>query len=405
MPIKNLRILLVDDDEFMLTLMSAGLDGLGVSDVVTATNGMQALALLEADGRFDAIFTDLNMPEMDGIELMRHLAESRYRGGIVLLTGEHPKVLQTADRLAKAHNLHLVGVLQKPFLPDTLKAVLEKVQATKVDEEKSITPEASPEVSADELATAIAEGQIIPWYQPQIRISDRQVVGMEALARWQHPRNGMVMPGVFIPLAERSGLIKALSQHMLKAAIGQLGEWRTQGFDFKLSVNVTAEDVLDVGLPDQLAEWCRDADIPASSVVLEITEGQLMRNTRLALDTLIRLRLKGLSLAIDDFGTGYSNLRQIKRAPFGELKIDRSLVTEGVVDDEGRAILQASIQLGRQLGLTVVAEGVETQAQWDAVSRYGADEVQGYLAAAPMPARDLPAWLAGWYQQSEDRTA
>jgi EAL domain-containing protein (putative c-di-GMP-specific phosphodiesterase class I)/ActR/RegA family two-component response regulator len=392
MPFSYLRVLLVDDDEFLLSIMLSGLREIGVGEVVTATNGEHALSLLEQGDVFDVILTDLNMPEMDGIELMRHLSGRGYSGDIVLLTAEHPKVLQTANSLAKAHNLRLLGVLQKPFTRDSLVAVLGNAENVN----KPFRPKPQPAVTAGELETAIQEGQLVPYFQPRIRIADRSVVGMEALARWQHPEKGLVMPGVFIPLAEQSGLIEALSHLMLKASIEQLGVWQESNLELKISANVTAGDMLDIGLPDRISQWCQDACVDPAKIVLELTESQLMENVELTLDTLIRLRLKGMTLAVDDFGTGYSNLGQIKRAPFSELKIDRSFVREAGGDDEGKAILNASTQLGKQLGLTVVAEGVETQAEWEAVSSYGADEVQGYLVAAAMPAQEVPAWIDKW---------
>ena len=389
-----LRILLVDDDEFLLSVMLSSLTEIGVGEVVTATNGARVLSLLEQGEVFDVILTDLNMPEMDGIELMRHLSKRAYPGDIVLLTAEHPKVLQTAHSLAKAHSLRLLGVLQKPFSRDSLVAILGNVEYLEVNKPAISTQQ--PEVTVDELEAAIQGGQLVPYFQPRIRITDRSVVGMEALARWQHPQKGLIMPRVFIPLAEKSGLIEALSHLMLKASIEQLGVWQARGIELKISANVTAGDMVNIGLPDRIYQWCQEACVTPSSIVLELTESQLMKNVELTLDTLIRLRLKGMTLAVDDFGTGYSNLGQIKRAPFSELKIDRSFVREGACDDEGKAILHASIQLGKQLGLTVVAEGVETAAEWEAVSSYGADEVQGYLVAAPMPAHDVPAWIDEW---------
>jgi EAL domain-containing protein (putative c-di-GMP-specific phosphodiesterase class I)/AmiR/NasT family two-component response regulator len=391
---KSLRILLVDDDDFLLGLMSASLKSFGLQSVEIASNGAQVLSMLEAGGRYDVILSDLNMPEMDGIELMRHLAERRYPGGVILLTGEHPKILQTAYSLAKAHNLNLLGVLQKPFERDDLLALLNHFAETaSVGEPINL----GPEVSVQELREAIATGQIIPHFHPRVEIATHRVVGVETLARWQHPDKGLIMPGTFIPLAERHGLILELSESMLLSAIEQGASWLADGLELKLAINMTAEDMEDVSIPDRLAGIAQTHEMPLSNLVLELTESQLMEKLSLTLDTLIRLRLKGVTLAVDDFGTGYSNLGQIKRAPFSELKIDRSFVSEGVRDEEGRAILEASILMGRKLGLTVVAEGVETDEEWALVKALGAHEVQGYLIARPMPAEQIPAWIDSWH--------
>ncbi|MEW8322590.1 MAG: EAL domain-containing response regulator [Candidatus Thiodiazotropha taylori] len=394
MSLDELSLLIVDDDELLLKLMSASLQDFGARQVATTGNGHDVLARLAGGEHFDVILIDLNMPEMDGIELMRHLAERQYPGGVILLTGEHLKVLRAADALAEAHDLRLLGVLQKPFSRAALRTFLEG--AGYAGEEASPQNE-PPAVTADELAAALRDGQIVPYFQPRAATSGRQVVGVEALARWWHPHKGLINPGVFIPLAERSGLIRELGQVMLKAAVEQVGAWCEAGLDLKVSVNVAVEDLVDVQLPDRLATWLRAAGVHPSRLVLELTESQLMDNLRLTLDTLIRLRLKGITLAVDDFGTGYSNLGQIKRAPFSELKIDRAFVSDGTVDPEGRAILEASILMGKHLGLTVVAEGVETQAEWEVVSAIGADEVQGYLVAKPMPGHEIPAWVGHWH--------
>lgn len=391
--LEALRILLVDDDDFLLGLMSASLEGFGLGNVHTAGNGAQVMSMLEAGGDYDVILSDLNMPEMDGIELMRHLADRDYPGGVILLTGEHPKILQTAHSLAKAHDLRLLGVLQKPFERETLFQLL---NGFITDDAEGGRPEQAPDVSADELREGIAAGQVFPYFQPRVAVASRRVIGVEALARWQHPDLGMIMPDVFIPLSERHGMIRELSQVMLLSAIRQAAAWQAVGMRLNLAVNMTVEDMQDVSIPDRLAGMAQRYGMSLSSLVLELTESQLMEKLHLTLDTLIRLRLKGVTLAVDDFGTGYSNLGQIKRAPFGALKIDRSFVRDGARDEEGRAILEASVLMGRRLGLIVVAEGVETEEEWALVKELGVDEVQGFLIARPMPAEAFREWHEHW---------
>lgn len=391
--IGSLRVLLVDDDPFQLTLLSASLEGLGLADIHTACNGAQVIALLAAGERYDVILSDLNMPRLDGIELMRHLADRRYPGGVILLTGEHPKILQAAHSLAEAHNLRLLGVLRKPFQSRELFELLQQCLAVHLD---GVRTEPITRISADELRKGMAAGQLIPHFQPQVAADSGRVVGVEALARWHHPVYGMIQPAHFIPQAERHGLIRELGQIMLSQAISQAAAWRAGGMDLDLAVNLTAEDIQDVGIADRVADMALDHGLPLSRLVLELTESQLMRKPSLALDTLIRLRLKGVTLAVDDFGTGYSNLGQIKRAPFGMLKIDRCFVRDAATDDEGRAILEASILMGRSLGLTVVAEGVEQPEEWHLARTLGAHQVQGFLIARPMPAESFPAWHEDW---------
>jgi EAL domain-containing protein (putative c-di-GMP-specific phosphodiesterase class I) len=397
----SLNIILVDDDEFLVELMTVSLGRLGLQNVETTTCGADLVSMLEAGKSFDVILIDLNMPGMDGIELMRHLAYRRYSGGIIILTGEHPKILQTANSLARAHKLRLLGFLQKPFEQQDVVNLLNNFASVN-DNAETTTPD--PVVSALELHEGIEKGQIIPFFQPRVEISTHKIVGIEALARWQHPNKGLIMPNTFIPLAEENGMIAELGNAMLDCSIKQGAVWLADGLELKLAINVTAIEMEDISFPDRLTSLAKTHGFPLTYLVLELTESHLMENMHLTLDTLIRLRLKNVTLSVDDFGTGYSNLGKIKRAPFSELKIDRSFIQEGVKDEEGRVILEASILMGKKLGLTVVTEGIETFEEWDMASALGADEVQGFLVAKPMPAKEVPEWVDHWLAMSNQMT-
>jgi EAL domain-containing protein (putative c-di-GMP-specific phosphodiesterase class I)/AmiR/NasT family two-component response regulator len=399
--VSSLRIILVDDDEFLVELMTVSLARLGLQNVETTSRGTEVLAMLESGKLYDVILIDLNMPEMDGIELMRHLAERKYSGGIIILTGEHPKILQTANSLAKAHNLRLLGFLQKPF---EQMEVLELLNSFASDTYNAEIMTSDPVLSALELHEGIENGQIVPYFQPRVEISSHRIVGIEALARWQHPDKGLIMPKTFLPIAEHNGIIAELGNAMLHCVIRQGAEWLADGLDLKLAINVASRELEDISFPDRLTSLAKSHGFPLTSLVLELTESHLMENLHLTLDTLIRLRLKNVTLSVDDFGTGYSNLGKIKRAPFSELKIDRSFIQEGVKDEEGQVILEASILMGKKLGLTVVTEGIETFEEWGLVSALGADEVQGYLVAKPMPAEDIPEWIDHWLTMSNQIT-
>jgi EAL domain-containing protein (putative c-di-GMP-specific phosphodiesterase class I) len=200
-------------------------------------------------------------------------------------------------------------------------------------------------------------------------------------------------------------MMEKLSSAMFHGAITQGAQWLADGLDLKLAINVTAREMEDIVFPDRLTSLAQSLGFPLTHLVLELTESHLMENLHLTLDTLIRLRLKNVTLSVDDFGTGYSNLGKIKRAPFTELKIDRSFIQDSVKDEEGRVILEASIQMGKKLGMTVVTEGVETFEEWDMAAALGADEVQGYLIAKPMPGVKMPEWIAHWLAMSNQITS
>jgi EAL domain-containing protein (putative c-di-GMP-specific phosphodiesterase class I)/CheY-like chemotaxis protein len=388
----TLRVMIVDDDPFLAELLMCMLGMLGVSQVVAVSDGQQVLQALDRGDVFDLMISDLNMPGMDGVQVMRHLAGRGFDGDLILLTGEDLKILRTAESLARAHRLRVLGILRKPVERETLARLLQ--QACTRGEPASLR--SSPEVSVEELRQGIESGALLLHYQPRVSVVTRQVVGVESLVRWQHPVFGLLYPNAFIALAESSGLIEALTHAVIRLALEQGRDWQAAYPQLKIAVNMPAGLFENLDLPDQLVSLLDRYGFPATNLVLEITESQLMDHLIATLDTLIRLRLKGVTLAVDDFGTGYSNLGQIKRAPFGEFKIDRSFVQGALQDEEGLAILETSILLGRKLGLTVVAEGVETEQEWETVARLGADEVQGYFVARPMPGAQLPDWITAW---------
>ena len=398
--LEALSILVVDDDAFFLKIVKITLLKLGIKNVDMATNGAETLAsLAESIGRYDVILSDLNMPHMDGIELLRNLARLRFAGGVVLLTAADLKILKAADTLARAHGLHLLGVLSKPLDKDALGQLLEAFRFR----DKHQPQRKSLPVTHRQARAAIAEGQFIAHFQPQVEVATRRMVGMEALARWLHPEHGLIPAGAFIPLIESSGLVSSLTEVMLRDVMRQMSAL-SDLFDVpRVSINVSMESLMDVNFPDRVQAIADEFKFPLGQLVLEITESQLMADVAAILDSLIRLRLKGVALAVDDFGTGYSNLAQLKHAPVSELKIDRSFVTMGCQDEEGRVILETAISMGKKLGMRVVAEGVEDLVEWELVQALGVDEVQGYFVARPMPAAELASWLERW--ESRDITA
>jgi diguanylate cyclase (GGDEF)-like protein len=245
-----------------------------------------------------------------------------------------------------------------------------------------------------ELRRAIEGGDLVLHYQPLLDYETRTIKGVEALARWQHPARGMVPPGDFIPLAERTGLIGPLTTWVLRAAVRQCAEWRAAGLDLRMAVNLSQRNLADPDLPDAVAALLAEWNVPASRLVLEVTESTLMSDPKLAIDTTERLRAMGIILAIDDFGTGYSSLAHLSRLPVEELKIDRSFVQQMAADSGDSAIVRSTISLAHELGLRIVAEGVEDEDTLILLQRLGADVAQGFFISRPLPPDGLVAWLA-----------
>jgi diguanylate cyclase (GGDEF)-like protein len=244
-----------------------------------------------------------------------------------------------------------------------------------------------------ELRCALAESQLEVHYQPKALLSSGAVDGVEALVRWNHPERGLIPPNDFIPLAEHTGLIGPLTVYVLDAALAQCAEWRDLGLDVAVAVNLSARNIADSGLPQTVGRLLGDHGVDASRLVLELTESTLLVDPNGAKEVLAGLHAMGVGIAIDDFGTGYSSLTYLSELPVTELKIDRSFVMSMATSDDDAFIVRATIDLGRNLGLRVVAEGVETETVWNRLGELGCDVGQGYYLSRPVPATELTRWL------------
>ncbi len=242
-----------------------------------------------------------------------------------------------------------------------------------------------------DLRRAIDQDQLSLVYQPKVAMASRSVRSLEALVRWTHPQLGAVSPAEFVPLAESTGGARQLTSWVLGAAIRQMGEWRRQGLELDLAVNLSAPDVLDPDLSDEILQQLRRHQVESTSLLLEITESAVMRDPHVAVRNMQWLRVVGIRFAIDDFGTGHSSLSQLSVLPVDELKIDRSFMTAS--DPGAVTIVTSTIELGHSMGLKVVAEGVENAAAWNLLRRLGCDFAQGYLISPPLPPAEVPEFV------------
>ncbi len=245
-----------------------------------------------------------------------------------------------------------------------------------------------------DLREALARSELHLVYQPQVDYRDHRVVGVEALLRWQHPTQGWVAPDLFIPLAEQNGCIFSIGEWVLDQACRQLREWHDQGFDdLRLAVNLSTVQLRHNALPRVVSNLLQMHRLPPRSLELEVTETGLMEDISTAAQHLLSLRRAGALIAIDDFGTGYSSLSYLKSLPLDKIKIDKSFVQDLLLDDDDATIVRAIIQLGKSLGMQVIAEGVETVEQEAYIIAQGCHEGQGYLYSKPLPARELTLYL------------
>lgn len=388
-----MKILVVDDEPFALRLVTHQLGRMGFVEVVAHDRAAEALALLQSDVHAaDVVLLDLQMPEMDGVEFVRHLAALRFPGGLILLSAEDERIIETVRKLAQAHSLDVLGALHKPVAPDQLQRLLGGAARTPTRTPRRETTRYSPV----RLMQAITGGELRNVYQPQVELATGRVVGVETLVRWQHPEDGVIGPDQFIPLAEEYHLTDDLTRTTLVQALAQARAWMEAGLDLHLSVNVSMDNLGALDFPDFVARALATAGVAPQRLVLEVTESRLMTNTIAALDILTRLRLKHIGLSIDDFGTGHSSLAQLRDIPFDELKLDLGFVHGALHDAAKRTILEANLGMAHQLGMRTVAEGIEDREDWDLLRGLGCQLAQGYFVARPMPGSQLPGWLVEW---------
>ena len=384
-----MRVLLLDDDRFTLDFVNSLLRDLGVAEVLIAHNGVAGLSVLaEQVSDIDLLICDIEMPEMDGIEFLRHIANRDYNGNIVLFSGIDADLLRAAERFARVSGLNVLGKLTKPVTLGALADMLERA----MDPEHMPVHKArvrqfgDSRIITEDVGQALAEKAFKIYYQPKVKVSTLLVTGFESLVRWEHPQYGFVPPDEFIPIIEQvPGLMDEFTLLVLKTAVRQLSHWRQRGLDLKASVNISMENLNRPDLPEIFEQIVLAANVPVNKIILEVTELRFGRNFALCLDILTRLRIKGFGLSIDDFGTGYATMETLNNLPFTELKIDRMFVNSAINDNLARAILKTSIRLGRAFGLNVVAEGVETIEELELVTQMGCNEAQGYYFAKPVP--------------------
>lgn len=392
------RILLLDDDRFMLELQARMLADMGYAQVSKCDTADLALELLQQTGAgADVVVCDLNMPRVDGIEFLRRLDATGQRVDVILLSGEGARIIHTVQKLLGGGRLRILGALQKPASRIALSTLLDRW--TPMAQPKSARA-AGPAFDAAEIHGATHLGQWVLHYQPKVVLATGEFIGLEALVRWNHPDLGLVYPDHFIDAAESCGAIEGLTWWVLRDAMSQLAAWQRAGLRTHVAVNISMDNL---GIPDfaaRVGAMAEQARVLPQDITLEVTESRLMSTLTTPLENLVRLRLQRFGLSIDDFGTGHSSLAQVRDVPFTELKIDRGFVQGARHDQIIRPILEASIGIARRLGMQSVAEGIETEDDWRLLREIGCDIGQGYFIARPMPASAVADWYSVWATRS-----
>jgi EAL domain-containing protein (putative c-di-GMP-specific phosphodiesterase class I)/AmiR/NasT family two-component response regulator len=395
-PIASLRFLVAEDHDFQRVTLVKMLEGLGAGIVHEAADGSMALNILQDPARpVDIVISDLEMPGMDGMEFVRHLAETGARISIILASALEPKVLESVATMSHVYGINLLGVVEKPLTPGKLLPLIKCFRITQAKPGRL----AGSTFALKEIVAGLRNDEFEPFFQPKIDLATGKVKGAEALARWRHAKLGIVAPYGFIKPLEDNGLINELTWVMLAKAAAFCRTWRATGVDATVSVNLSVESLNEVSIADRVTQLVRDQNVEPRHIVLEVTESAAATQVGIALENLARLRMKGFGLSIDDYGTGYSSMQQLTRIAFTELKIDQSFVMTAAKQTTSRVILESSLEMAKKLNITSVAEGVETQSDFDLLRSLRCDMAQGYFIARPLERTAYLGWVQDWKKQ------
>lgn len=353
--------------------------------------------LLEDPRNFEAVYLefepnlillDLQMPQVDVLEVIRYLSKAGSDAAVVILSGVQDEVLKSAQRLAASLGLVIAGVLSKPLELEVVEQQLGQYRRN-----TSAAGQRAHRVIKEGLGGAISNNELLLHYQPIISLATGDVTGVEALVRWAHPEYGLVGPDDFVALAEDNGQIGPLTYWVLERAVAEMSGVIVNGRGVDLSVNLSPRLLDDLDLPDRVDNILNVADFPRDRLTFEVTESGAMEDPNRSMDILVRLCLKNIRLSIDDFGTGYSSLLQLYRLPYSEIKIDKSFVQQAVSKDEAAVIVKSTVSLGKNLGLRVVAEGIENEETRKYMIDLGCDVAQGYFYCKPVSADEFSVWI------------
>ena len=347
-----------------------------------------AVSLLEAN-RYVVLL--LGNPSSFNAEFLELIQRRQPQARVIMFETNFSITAPLLDQKASRLEMDLITILPLPCPPERLEAVVERLHTASLEHAIDQAP-----MSVEEVSSAVDAGKIQAWYQPKVRLSDGQAIGFEALARWVEPDGTLLPPSLFIPAAEDSEVIIPMTRKLISDSLTELSDWQSRGLNLKVSVNATVEVLNSKNFVEWLQILLDYHEVEPESLVIEITESRVAGKASKIVENLTQLRQLGVGVAVDDFGTGYSSLLQLSRMPCTELKIDRSFVSGASVKEERAVLLRNSVSIGHGLGLNVVAEGVETRADWEAAVHAAVDEVQGWYIGKAQPAERVITWIEDW---------
>ena len=387
----NTTILVLEEHAFQRSIVLLLLKQIGNFNVLSSSSIKQALGILQRGQRVDILLCDMRMDSIESLLFLRQAGQSHHVRSLILSTSLECDVQQAVEALVSQLGMALLGTLAKPLQREALSQLLILYQR------QSTTGASGASFSALaselEVRRALVDGQIQPFFQPKFDLSSNAVEGVEVLARWCHPQRGVLSPAIFMPVIERCGLLNDLLFSQLHHGLVLQKKLKGRGHALSFAYNLEVEQLADPWLITRLVAVLKSHGMPAAGITFELTERGALELDSVQQEGLVSLRMLGCRLSIDDFGTGFSNLQRLCQAPFNEIKLDAGLVRGVVRDSRCQAIVKAAINLGHSLNISVVLEGIETEAQRQALIELGGTTGQGFLYARPMSASNLLDWV------------
>ncbi len=397
--VADFTVLVVEDHDFQRRTILQILANLGVGSLLEAADGEAALTLLDAGKRPDIVVCDLDMPGMDGVELIRHVAERHSRVAVVFASGLEERVVAAADRTARAYGVTVLGAVQKPLTARRLLAAIgdftpprDHVAAEGEGDDRADFP------SGDELLARIDADELMIRLQPIVGVATGSLAGAEIVAGW--PPDGQPIDATAIgPIGGGQMVTETFASYLLDHACAAQRELAGAGHDVPISLKAPVSLLSDVALPDYWARAASEAGCDPRRITIEVSEESVLAEDATALDVLTRLRLKGFGVALGNAGSGAITSSQLERGPFGAVRISAGLLAEALASRAspiGGSALEASLELARELGLATEAAGCDSRAAWDLLAELGCEHALGTFVAEPMPAADIPGWASSW---------
>jgi EAL domain-containing protein (putative c-di-GMP-specific phosphodiesterase class I)/DNA-binding SARP family transcriptional activator len=390
----GIAVLVVEDHAFQRRTAMMLLRNLGVGRVAEADDGAAALRLLAAGSRPDVILCDLDMPGMDGVEFIRHVAEGELADALIIASALDAKVIHAVRAVGEGYGLQVLGAIEKPLTARRLGELLATYRP--LSRPASRTADGGPPVTVFEVETALAEGRITFHLQPAVDVSTGTVGAADAVPRWCEPGRGWLPPSTFVPVLERAGRLADLAARGLELACAHLRDLTRAGLELAVSVDLAPDDLHDPGLADRAAAVARAAGVVPARLTFELDERAFRNAPGPALGVLTRLRVKGFGVSLDGFGTGHAAADRLRSVPLTEVKLAPALVSGAAADPQRARALEEAVDVARGLGVVIIGDGCASDDDLGLLLALGCDRVQGVCIADAMTGDQLVEWVAGW---------